>query len=288
MVMPLFLDRHDMKGTSAAEVAEAHMKDLAVQDQYGVKFLTYWFDEDRGTTFCLVDAPDKETAQRVHRDAHGHVAGEIIDVSLSAVEAFLGRISDPHAASKGPGMIEDPAHRAIMFTDIVESVEMTARLGDAGATELIRAHDSLVRRALARFEGREVKHLGDGIMASFDSSQSAVECARAIQQSFERYNRQSPEPLHVRIGLDCGEPIEDSRDLFGATVQRASRMCSAAEPDQILVSEAVRQECDAGGGFIHFGTKRLKGFQQPVPAFECSWRDEGGSGGEAPSSKVDP
>jgi hypothetical protein len=85
--MPIFLDRHDMTGTNAEEVAEAHIRDLEIQDGYGVKFLTYWFDQERGTTFCLVDAPDAETAQRVHRDAHGHVAGEIIEVDLSAVEA---------------------------------------------------------------------------------------------------------------------------------------------------------------------------------------------------------
>jgi len=269
--MPLFLDRHDMKGTSAAEVAEAHMKDLAVQDRYGVKFLTYWFDEGRGTTFCLIDAPDKDTAQRVHRDAHGHVAGEIIDVSLAAVEAFLGRISDPQPMAQGTHVIEDPAHRAIMFTDIVESTEMTARLGDTMATELIRAHDSLVRRALARFDGREVKHLGDGIMATFDSTEAGVECARAIQRSFERYNRQSPEPIHIRIGLDSGEPVEDNRDLFGSTVQRASRLCSAAEPDHIVVSGAVRQECK-DDGFVDCGSKHLKGFQQPMPVFTCNWR----------------
>jgi class 3 adenylate cyclase len=269
--MPLFLDRHDMKGTNATEVAEAHLKDLAIQDQYGVKFLTYWFDEDRGTTFCLVDAPDKETAQRVHRDAHGHVAGEIIDVSLAAVEAFLGRIADPQSSQAARAMPE-PAHRAIMFTDIVGSTEMTARLGDVAATELIRAHDALVRRALARHEGREVKHLGDGIMASFESTLAAVECARAIQSAFERYNRASAEPLHVRIGLDCGEPVEDSRDLFGSTVQCASRMCSAAESDQILVSARVREECRDENGFTDCGLKSLKGFSQPMHVFGCLWR----------------
>ena len=93
--MPIFLDRHDMKGVTAEQVAEDHRKDLTIQGQYGVKFLTYWFDEERGTTFCLIDAPDTDTAQQVHRVAHGHVAGEIIEVALSAVEAFLGRITDP-------------------------------------------------------------------------------------------------------------------------------------------------------------------------------------------------
>ena len=93
--MPIFMDRHDMTGATAADLAEAHRKDVEIQDQYGVKFLTYWFDEQRGTTFCLVDAPDKETAQCVHRMAHGHVAGQVVEVALSAVEAFLAKSRTP-------------------------------------------------------------------------------------------------------------------------------------------------------------------------------------------------
>ena len=57
--MPIFLDRHNMVESLAKEVAKLHVKDLEVQDKYGVKFLTYWYDAERRTTFCLLDAPDK-------------------------------------------------------------------------------------------------------------------------------------------------------------------------------------------------------------------------------------
>ena len=173
--MPIFLDRHDMVEQSAEETALLHLKDLEIQDQYGVKFLTYWYDAERRTTFCLVDAPDKETADRVHAEAHGHVANEMIAVDLSAVEAFLGRIHDPPTAKTKP--IDDSAFRAIMFTDMVGSTEMTAQLGDAMAVELIRAHDAIIRRVLEQHGGTEVKHLGDGIMASFDDIPASVACA---------------------------------------------------------------------------------------------------------------
>ena len=83
--MPIFLDRHDVVEFSAEEVAKLHVKDLEIQDQYGVKFLTYWYDAERRTTFCLVDAPDKEIADRVHAEAHGHVSNQMIAVDLSAV-----------------------------------------------------------------------------------------------------------------------------------------------------------------------------------------------------------
>ncbi len=79
--MPLFMDHHKkVEGLTAKAVADAHMADLKTQGQYGVKYLKYWFNEDDGTVFCLVEAPDKESAERVHREAHGLVADEIIEV----------------------------------------------------------------------------------------------------------------------------------------------------------------------------------------------------------------
>ena len=107
--MPIFMDRHDMVEQSAEETARLHIQDLKIQDQYGVRFLTYWYDAERHTTFCLVDAPDKETADKVHAEAHGYVANEMIEVELSAVEAFLGRVQDPPSAKTTA--IDDAARR---------------------------------------------------------------------------------------------------------------------------------------------------------------------------------
>jgi class 3 adenylate cyclase len=269
--MAIFMDRHDLAGTSAAEVAEAHRRDLEIQDAYGVKFLTYWFDERRGTAFCLIDAPDVETAQCVHHDAHGMIAGEIVEVALSAVEAFLGRIHDPEPAHGRTAEQMDGGLRTILFTDIVGSTEMTSRLGDRMGAELVRAHDAVVHRCLGQSCGREVKHTGDGIMAVFAVTSAAIDCAVAIQREFEFYNAGNPEPIHVRIGLDCGEPVEDSNDLFGSTVQLAARLCAAAAADQILVSENVFREHAATDIFSVAKRRRLKGFAKPVLVFQCDW-----------------
>lgn len=270
--MPIFLDRHDLKGLTAADIAEAHRKDLEVQEHYGVRFLTYWFDDTRGTAFCLIDAPDIQTAMRVHDEAHGEIARDVIEVDLSAVEAFLGRVSDPTPVASGREPLIDPAMRIIMFTDIVDSTAMTARLGDVRAVEMVRAHDALVRRALNDKGGREVKHTGDGIMAAFDNAVAGVDCARSIQQAFEAFNLASREKLRVRIGLDAGEPVADHNDLFGATVQRAARLCQCAEPDAIVVSEAVSALLPDRFRLINLGCRDVKGFAQPVAAFEVSWR----------------
>ena len=80
--MPLFMDVHHMDGgVSAADVAKAHQADVETQGKYDVNYKSYWVDESAGKIFCLVEAPDAETANTVHREAHGLVADEIYEVS---------------------------------------------------------------------------------------------------------------------------------------------------------------------------------------------------------------
>jgi class 3 adenylate cyclase len=272
--MPIFMDRHSAPGVTAEQVAEAHRKDVEVQGRYGVKYMTYWWDYDSGTGFCLVDAPDAATAECVHREAHGNIALDIIPVDLVAVTAFLGRIGDPHGGPGAAAPSFDPGLRAVMFTDIVGSTEMTARLGDLAALELVRVHDALVRRGLGTHGGREVKHTGDGIMASFDRPPDAVRAAADIQRRFAAYNADASESLSVRIGIHAGEPVAEHNDLFGATVQLAYRLCSEAASDGIVVSGLVRELCDEDTArFVALGERRLKGFREPTPVFRFEWRN---------------
>jgi hypothetical protein len=79
--MPLFMDIHKhVPGLTAEAVAGAHAKDLEIQKKHGVKYIRYWFDDKAGKVFCLVEAPNKEAAAAVHREAHGLLADEIIEV----------------------------------------------------------------------------------------------------------------------------------------------------------------------------------------------------------------
>ena len=119
------------------------------------------------------------------------------------------------------------ALRVIMFTDLKDSTAMTTRLGETKALHLLRIHNAFTRNALREHAGREVKHLGDGIMASFASVVQALDCAISIQKTLASFNCENAEtPLHLRIGLSAGEPVEDDNDLFGATVQLAARLCA--------------------------------------------------------------
>jgi class 3 adenylate cyclase len=246
--MPIFMDRHYVEGATRHAIEHAHARDLEVQAKYGCKFLTYWFDEARCTAFCLVEAPDRTAIQKTHAEAHGLVPHEIIEVDPAVVEAFLGRVQDPAPAEVGRQEPNDSAFRVIMFTDLKDSTLTTIRLGDARALHLLHIHNALTRNVLREFDGREVKHLGDGIMATFRTALNAVAAAMAIQRAFADYNRQHPdETLQLRLGLSAGEPVEEHGDLFGSAVQLAARLCAHAQPGQIVVAENVRNEANESG-----------------------------------------
>jgi len=258
------MDRHDVPGATPEDVARLHLADLAIQERYDVAYTTYWFDPVTETAFCLVHAPSKDAAETVHREAHGMVAGQIIEVDERSVREFLGQIVEPV-----PG---DPwvstAFRAVLFTDIEDSTSLTQRLGDARAMQIIRDHDEVVRRAINGHGGQVVKHTGDGVMASFLSVTRALETGGALQRELEQRNRDAAVPFQVRVGIAAGEPVTADDDLFGATVQLAARLCSAAEPGAILISGAVR-ELAVGKGFTFedAGELALKGFNPPVRAY---------------------
>jgi class 3 adenylate cyclase len=263
--MALFLDRHKAPGATGADIAAAHELDLAVQDKYHVRYVTYWFDDKEGTIFCLAEGPDREALETVHREAHGLLADNIIEVGDGPINAFLGDIPR-HPA--GEAYVES-AVRVILFTDLCDSTQQTQELGDEGFMQLLREHDDIVRGALHKQGGREVKHTGDGIMASFNSVSAAVECGIDMQRSLHDRNETAERPIRLRVGISVGEPVTERGDLFGAAVQLSARLCGVAAPGGIAVSTAVRDLCVGKRfGFDSKGALDLKGFADPVPVFE--------------------
>jgi len=266
--MGFYMDRHELDGATPDDLAAAHILDLEVQDRHGVRFLSYWVDYDRNAAFCLVQAPDADAAQAVHRASHGRLANEIIPVDPAAAERFLGRIDDPTGSGREP----DNPFRIILFTDLEGSTQLCERLGDDEAMRLLRIHDAIIRAALARHGGREVKHTGDGIMASFASVQGGLAAAIAIQRGFAAHVAdQSESPLRVRIGMSAGEPVQEGGDLFGATVQLAARLCAYADPGRTVVSSVIR-DLAIGKGFAFGppGEATLKGFSAPIALCELA------------------
>jgi class 3 adenylate cyclase len=267
--MPLFMDRHDVPGVTAEQVAQAHTADLEMGAKFGVQFLAYWFDADQGEAFCLAKAATGDSLTSVHKATHGLIPNEIISVSEDSVLRLLGRMSE----SGGDAPTVNP-FRTILFTDLEGSTSILESVGQSAFMVLLTEHDLIIRRALVASRGREVKHTGDGIMASFDDVASALDCSMAIQAGFDARAADARDTeLRVRIGIAAGEPVDHNDDLFGSTVTLASRICGVAEAGRILTSDMVR-DLGSERGFAFDGGRdvALKGFSTPIRVFELAAR----------------
>jgi len=269
--MPLYMDLHrGVNGLSREEAERVHQMDVQVQDKYGVKYQKFWMNEATGTIFCLMEGPSKEACIAVHGEAHGHLACEIIEVHPSDYARLIG---NDNATQTGvvvhPDGKLDSAIRTFLFTDIVNSTSLTEQYGDIMAMTILRKHNEIVRNSLQNHNGNEVKHTGDGIMATFLSSFKAIRSALEMQQALQEYRVQHPNvPLHVRVGINAGEPVTEGHDFFGAAVQMTKRICDLAGPDQVLISEVVKALC-LGRNFQwqELEAQQLKGFSQSVKTY---------------------
>ncbi len=164
------------------------------------------------------------------------------------------------------------AVQTILFSDLAGSTAMQSRLGDEAAHEVVRAHDAAMRQAIGEFNGREVKHTGDGMMTAFGSAADAVNCALTVRRDIATYNdTHEGEELLVRFGLNAGEPIAEDDDLFGLSVTLAARIGDWGEPGQVLCSNVVRELLlGKGFAFESVGEAELKGFDLAVTLYEVS------------------
>ncbi len=133
-----------------------------------------------------------------------------------------------------------------MFSDIEGSTSLTEALGDNGAQEVFRAHNSTMRELVAAHDGYEVKTIGDSFMVAFSSARDALSCALAVQAAFAE---SSEHQVRVRIGLHTGEAIKEGDDFFGKNVILAARIADKARGGEILVSSLVKQLVESSGEF---------------------------------------
>jgi class 3 adenylate cyclase len=263
------MDRHEFSGLTATDAANMHLKDMELQDRFGVQLLTYWFDYDRQTAFCLANAPSAEAVRSLHGASHGAIPNQVIEVDRRVVEGFMGGIV---AHELGEPYVET-AFRTILFTDLEGSTSLTQQLGDARAMALLRTHDEIIRDSVARHGGSEVKHTGDGLMAAFPSVSGAIDGAVQIQRRFANED-ETGHPLRVRIGMSAGEPVTEHSDFFGAAVQLAARLADRAAPGTVLVSSTVRDlALGKGFEFLKRGRLRPKGFADSVQVYEVVWQE---------------
>ncbi len=229
--------------------------DHAISIEYGQRLATMI----PGASFKSVEGQHVPS-----REQSAEMEAAIREFVLGTAQSSEEAVERATAPSAGP--------LTVLFTDIVSSTALTQRLGDAAAQSLVRAHNAIVREALGAHAGSEIKHTGDGIMASFSSASGALQCAVAIQRAVEA---QANEHLAVHVGINAGEPLVEDNDLFGTAVQLARRVCDQAHSGEILASDVVRQLV-AGKGFLFAdrGEVALRGFEDPVRLYEVRWQED--------------
>ncbi len=239
--MPIYMDVHIVPGVKSKDVAEAHRMDLLHQDEYGCKCMTYWIDEERENIFCLIDAPDKEAVKEMHSKAHGLLPNKIIEVNSTLVTSFLGRIYDPEAveiSDDGLRVFSDPSFRILLITKTTDPNLLRYQLGAEKANEFLKSHNHIIRKNLLQHDGRETEYESSDFVISFSSAAKAVACALAIQQEMQETHADA---LHFKIGINAGEPVEKSSQLFGDTIQFAESMCFIAGNFQIVIASSVKE-----------------------------------------------
>lgn len=269
--MPLYMDVHrNLGAVTPNDIAQAHFKDVEIQHQYGVCYHKYWFNESAGTVFCLVEGPDREACDRVHREAHGLVADDLIEVDKTLVDVFMGasEVNTAGAVVAPEGKL-DRGFRVVLLSEVCNYAETAHQLDDGVAVAMVRAHDRAARELLAIHHGREVRSAGESFMACFSSASGALHFARELQAKCEENCSEAGGVRpRVRIGVAAGEPVESHEDLFGVSVTAARRICDYAHAGEVLVSAAVREVAGGGGfAFAQHGSTRIEGVAEPLTVF---------------------
>lgn len=218
--MPIYMDRHDVSPAVTAEaVAHLHQEDLKIQDQFNCRALTYWFDGERKTAFCLVEAPNREALHQMHQHAHGEVPNSIIEVDPSVVNAFLGRITDPeHPAEGNLAVIKEPAFRIILLADIPS---------DNNADQF--------QQLIQPYGGTMIHQFSGGWFASFLHAAKALEAADSlIEQGWKK------------IALSAGLPVTNRSAFFEEAVEAVTTIFRFVK-GTIVVTAAVKEELEKSG-----------------------------------------
>lgn len=233
------MDRHDVSDEVTAEhVAQLHQADLKIEHEYGCRGLTYWFDGDRNTAFCLIDAPNKEALQKMHDHAHGSLPHSIIEVSESIVESFLGRIEDPKKSlNDNLNIINDPAFRVIM---LIETSNFLNRVEANQFSIFTQKFHRSATKTIKQFKGRTVKQDNNSYLISFKSVSNAILCALKIQSDFKYITPKFDiTNRKLKIGIGCGIPVTKKSNIFQEAIELTTRMCEIVK-DQIVISNEVK------------------------------------------------
>lgn len=243
--MPLFMDYHIVSDISIDAVKRGHMADRSVQDKYGVKYIQFWVNQEAGTIFCLIEAPDKQSCEAVHQEAHGNIACNIVKVESGFYKLVMGespKVDHGIVLAKNGGL--DKAYRFVLAIDL-QGITKAPDSDDLVHLTTPDKPKKLIRQIIPSYEGREIKQGDyDGTLCVFTEAEEAISCAIEIQKELlKKRESQDDESWNIRfkIGVGGGQPVTMSDQFFEDTIHLARRLSSIAEDGEIVSSNMIRK-----------------------------------------------
>jgi len=223
--MPLYIDLHIDSKLTPDLVKQCHVADKAIQAKYGVRYLQILLNQPQGYLFCLVEGPDKESCERVHQEAHGNIACNLLEITEADFSALLANKEKNGLdfTLNEDGTI-DSGNRAILVLDLLGSPEQSA------------AAKEIIKEVLYENDGRNGS-FANRLVAVFDSAASAIEAGRAITRKI----KENAIGVEVRIGVEIGPPLKEQGNFFEDVHRFAKNFSFISDDGEIAVSSKVMQ-----------------------------------------------
>lgn len=243
--MPLFMDYHIISDISIDAVKRGHMADRSVQDKHGVKYIQFWVNQEAGTIFCLIEAPDKESCEAVHQEAHGNIACNIVKVESGFYKLVMGEAPKvDHGIVLAKDGDLDKAYRFVLAIDI-QGITKASGSDDLKHLIIPDKPKKLIRQIIPSYEGREIKNKDyDGIMCVFTEAEEALGCAIEIQKELKKRMVNSDDEswnIRFKIGVGGGQPVTMSDQFFQDIIHLSRRLSLIADNGEIVASNMVRK-----------------------------------------------
>ncbi|MEN8250777.1 MAG: nickel-binding protein [Bacteroidota bacterium] len=224
--MPLYMDIHtvDSDTFSVEDVVKAHMEDLAIQEQFDVIQLKYWVNVEAKTLFCLMEGPNREACNQVHKQSHGNTACNIIEVSDNEFNLFMGEGTDVNDLAQTNSGELDTGYRTIMLTNIVCFLEQKS-------SYLEEIHEIIIKN-----NGVIIPEPDNQIMVSFIYATDAISCAASIKKILGS----KKDAIEFNLAVVSGRPVDEEGDnFFEETKLKVNILCSLGLSRKMYLDSAT-------------------------------------------------
>ncbi len=241
------MDFHDLdqfSGETLQQLKEGHKLDLAVQSKYNVEYKHYYISKGNKKAFCVMEGPDKESCEAVHREAHGLVACNMVEVELNQYGVMMGlQLYNSDGLHLHEDGTIDSGLRTILFISTL-AFASNSRLDGVQLSNHFLDYSNELKEVLSSYRGREVASGNDETIYAFTSCANAVNCGSLLQERISGLNRKLEDKkirFETTIAINAGEPVTRDSKFFGETLQLARRLSHTGKDGDMIISSCVHE-----------------------------------------------